>query len=98
MAADARIVRQRLRRLLQNADMESSTQRTLTQQLEAELGLGPGALAAHKPLIKVSYAPRGLRLPHLGAPLAWLLRCRGVAESARLGAHCYGTTSGGHPH
>ncbi|PRW20186.1 transcriptional coactivator p15 [Chlorella sorokiniana] len=49
MAADARIVKQRLRALLRTVDFETETQRTITAKLENELGM---PLSAHKPLIK----------------------------------------------
>lgn len=50
MTVDERIVKQRLRSLLADVDFETATQRTITQQLEGELGV---PLSAHKPLIKV---------------------------------------------
>ncbi|KAL4451272.1 hypothetical protein ABPG77_009344 [Micractinium sp. CCAP 211/92] len=49
MSADTEIVRARLRSLLPTVDMETATQRSITQRLEEELGV---PLSAHKPLIK----------------------------------------------
>ncbi|KAL4420823.1 hypothetical protein ABPG75_010479 [Micractinium tetrahymenae] len=49
MSVDAEIVRARLRSLLPDVDMETATQRSITQKLEEELG---APLSAHKPLIK----------------------------------------------
>ncbi len=57
MSADTEIVRARLRSLLPTVDMETATQRSITQRLEEELGV---PLSAHKPLIKVPHATRPL--------------------------------------
>lgn len=53
--ADDKIVKHKLRQLLSSADMEKETQRSLTQRLEAELGL---SLSQHKPMIKVGSETR----------------------------------------
>jgi hypothetical protein len=50
--ADARTVKQKLRKLLRVVDFDVETQRSITAQLERELNT---SLSQHKPLIKVCH-------------------------------------------
>ena len=73
-SAECKIIRVKLRRLLGAADLEMATQRALTKQLEADLGV---PLDGHKALIKVGCAGEGVR--------GGMQRAR--ASAARRSAH-----------